>query len=169
MPRTIFHVSDYPDLVELWRCDGSDGLGPQPEISEDTDIFAPCCGRRVIACAVADVRGIKGTIVAGGGVRPPIDHDWLCDGCRHRLFLDATNDWTESKLLEARGAPILMVHWHRAEEWRAEMVQQCSRRGETHNPQEFHELAMEQITLIHRRDSELLAAIENPEWASPVH
>jgi hypothetical protein len=166
MPRTIFHVSDYPDLIRLWRCDRDDDpLSPQPEISEDTDIFAPCCGRRVIACAVADVRGIKGTVVSGGGVRPAIDHDWLCDGCRHRLFLDPTNDWTESKLLEARGAPAQMVQWHRAEEWRLEMVNQCGRRGETHYPQEFYDLAIEQITLLHHRAAEAQAAIDNPEWA----
>lgn len=155
MAKHIFHASDYPDRVALWRVD------PRADPHDpDTEIYAPCCGRKVIACAVADVRGVQGTVVSGGGVRSPVDHGWLCDGCRHRLFINADNPWTESSLLEARGAPIQMVHWHRAEEWRTEMTLQASRLGESYNPQEQHELALDQITAIHRRDSEIAAPLE---------
>lgn len=68
-------------------------------------VYAPCCGRVTAADTVFDVRGVPGTIVGGGGVRPPVDHDWLCDGCRWRLIAQAAaNGWTASRFLSACGA-----------------------------------------------------------------
>jgi hypothetical protein len=144
MARHIFNASDYPDLVLAWRVHATD----DPH-NEDTEIYAPCCGRKTIACSVADVRMVPGTVVSGGGWRPPKDHDWLCDGCRHRLFIEHADAWSESKLFKARGAPIQIVHWHRAVEWQEEMVRRVG--GTPHNPQEMHELATEQIVTIHKR------------------
>ena len=167
MARTIFHVSDYPDLVRVLavresQIDEVDDL-------EDVFIHAPCCGRTVIAGAVADVRNVRGTVVRGGGIRPAADLGWLCDGCRARLFADPTKrrevnggriQWTESGLLEARGAPAQMVHWHQAAEWEDEMRTQAFRRGEEFKPVEARAMVEEQIVALHRRRMEADAFTE---------
>jgi hypothetical protein len=67
-------------------------------------VHAPCCGRRIAADAILDVRGVPGTIVAGGGRLTPRDHDWLCDSCRQRLYADPSNAWSRSRLYAAVGA-----------------------------------------------------------------
>lgn len=67
------------------------------------EVYAPCCGRRTMADAVLDVRRVPGTVVRAAGVRAPADHDWLCDGCRHRLYADDLNGWTPSRLHSAVG------------------------------------------------------------------
>jgi hypothetical protein len=68
-----------------------------------TFVFAPCCGRLTAADAVLDVRGVRGTVVSGGGHRHPVDHDWLCDGCQFRLVHDPKNTWTAATLHKAAG------------------------------------------------------------------
>lgn len=95
-------LADSPDSMfeHRWFRDA-----PFDPANENTEVRAPCCGRRVIACAVADVREIAGTVVAGGGFLAAQDHDWLCDSCRSRLYRDAANDWTPSKLMTLCGAP----------------------------------------------------------------
>jgi hypothetical protein len=86
-------------------------------------VIAPCCGRRTAADTVFDVRGVPGTVVSGG-VAPPEDHDWLCDGCRWRLIADASNDWTASAFLAACGARPDTVRAHYLAEI-ADMVEQA--------------------------------------------
>jgi hypothetical protein len=76
-------------------------------------VVAPCCGRVTAADTIFDVRHVAGTIVSGGGVTPPKDHDWLCDGCRQRLEANAaTNGWTASRFLAACGAAAITVRGH---------------------------------------------------------
>lgn len=152
--RTIFHLSDYPELLAQYVVQRA----PEPD---DWVVAAPCCGRRVIACAVADVRMVPNTVVSGAGVYPARDHDWLCDGCRSRLFCcdipmralpnGGLIAWTESGLLEARGAPVQMVHQHRTLEWEAEMRFQSFKRSEEHRPMDALALAQHQIESIHLR------------------
>jgi len=77
------------------------------------EVIAPCCGRKTAADSILDVRDAPGTVVAGGGHLPPKDHDWLCDGCRHRLYADPSNDWTRSRLYSAVGSDpehVRMLH-----------------------------------------------------------
>ena len=156
MAKALFHVSDYPELMRE--------LAVYPEAfdpeNEDTFIYAPCCRRVVIACAVADVRKVRGTIVSGGGVRPEKDHNWLCDGCRMRLANDPRPlrelpngqriQWTESGLMEARGAPPEMYHRIREEEWMTETRSQAAQRDEGLEPEAVRALFRERLAQIRR-------------------
>jgi hypothetical protein len=108
-PRTV------ADALAMLRA-----LAVHPEAFDpacrETPITAPCCGRRTPADTVIDVSRIPGTIVRGGGHRAPADHDWLCDGCMHRLVLDDANSWSYSRLFSALGAPAETVRRHHARE-----------------------------------------------------
>lgn len=107
-----------------------------------TVVRAPCCGRRTAAHTVIDVRAVAGTVVRGGGVREPVDHDWLCDGCVHRLYADQTNPWTPSKLYSALGAPPDAVRFLRARELASEAATADHRAGRPHRPNEAHAAAL---------------------------
>lgn len=80
------------------------------------NVYAPCCGRVTPAMTVIDVRSVRGTIARGGNKFARRDHDWLCDGCMQILVADQSNDWTHSRLLEARGAPAQLIHEYRTRE-----------------------------------------------------
>ncbi len=60
---------------------------------EAVSIITPCCGRRTDCDSVVDVRAVAN-----------IPHDWLCDGCQHRLAADKRNTWTRSRFARATGA-----------------------------------------------------------------
>ena len=53
---------------------------------------------------------------------PGIDHDFLCDACRHRLVADEQNGWTHSKLARAAGLGWPEVREHRLRELMAEQM-----------------------------------------------
>lgn len=98
------------------------------------EVYAPCCGRRTMADVVLDVRRVPGTVVRAGGVRSPVDHDWLCDGCRHRLYADPSNDWTPSRLHSAVGAHPDLVRAMYAHELADEVAQLNHRHRGEHEP-----------------------------------
>ena len=83
-----------------------------PVRGEAPTINAPCCGRRTDPDSVLDIRMISA-----------IDHDFLCDGCRHRLVADKRNGWTHSRLARAAGLGWPEVREHRIRELMAERMQ----------------------------------------------
>lgn len=83
-----------------------------PGGGEAPTITAPCCGRLTDPDSVLDVRMVQG-----------IDHDFLCDACRHRLIADKQNGWTHSKLARAAGLGWPEVREHRIRELMAERMQ----------------------------------------------
>lgn len=106
MIRTL---ADFPDVARSLAVHPGD----EPEPGCILFVVAPCCGRRTAADTVFDVRGVSGTVVSGGGIAAPRDHDWLCDGCRQRLTAAAaTNGWTASRFLSACGAHPDTVRQH---------------------------------------------------------
>lgn len=109
-------------------------------------VFAPCCGRRTAADTVFDVRAVSGTIVSGGGTTAPMDHDWLCDGCRQRLeAAAATNGWTASRFLEACGADPVTVRQHRIGELAALIEQLDHAAGVAHSIDDTRAILMAQV------------------------
>jgi hypothetical protein len=109
---------------------------PFDTASGTTEVFAPCCGRRCPADCVLDVRHVPGTVVAAGGVRPPRDHDWLCDGCRFRLYADPAGGWTRSRLLALCGAPPDAVREFKVQERVEAMARAAFAAGRAHDPKE---------------------------------
>lgn len=77
-------------------------------------VFAPCCGRRVSADMVADLRGIPDTVARPAGRGAPQDLEFACDGCRWRV--ERSGDWTPSRLMRARGYPWATIKQQRAKE-----------------------------------------------------
>lgn len=155
-----FTLADFPEIARQYLVSGTD-------VTPTAMVYAPCCQRRTPADTVIDVRAVKGTIVAGGGIFPPQDHDWLCDGCQHRMVLDRRNAWTRSALLEARNAPASLVAIHRAWEWTEDAVRAEHRRLENRpdderaiRPGDIHAQITEQIHALHRRQSEEQAYAE---------
>lgn len=155
-----FTLADYPDLVRpLLVKPGSD-----PTRSTAL-VFAPCCGRRTPADTIVDVRAIPDTVVRGGGTGEPKDHGWLCDGCLDRLYRDPKNDWTLSKMLEARGAPAVLVNEHKAREWMAQAEREHHKRDVVRTfesgfrPDDTYGQLKEQIEILHRRAAETEAAL----------
>lgn len=167
MEQWSFTINDFPDLCRPYLVDPSS----DPSVGT-SEIYAPCCKRKTPADTVVDVRAIEGTVVSGGGAFEPRDHDWLCDGCLHRLYADPTNEWTKSKMLEARGAPAALVHRHRAEEHQGEIVWEMSygtpwpqiARGfkpRDHEPSQIFEGALIAIEIDHRAAAEAAAFTES--------
>jgi hypothetical protein len=58
---------------------------------------------------------------------PGIDHDFLCDACRHRLVADKRNGWTHSRLARAAGLGWPEVREHRMREIMAEEMRRDGR------------------------------------------
>ena len=155
MQQWSYTLADYPRLVApiIVKANGD----PRNPL---TFVVAPCCGRHTPADTIVDVRSIPGTIVRGGGYRPAEDHDWLCDGCLDRMYREPDNDWTLSKMLEARGAPAALVTEHRAREWmldaeREEHARDKKRKGIEVGP--LRDQIKEHVDRLHRRDAELAA------------
>lgn len=96
------------------------------------EVYAPCCGRRTAADSILDVRAVPGTVVRGGGHQAPRDHEWLCDGCRQRLYADRGNDWTRSRLYSAVGSDPDHVRFLYAREL-AELVAMLDHRHDRRN------------------------------------
>ena len=92
-------------------------------------IIAPCCGRRTDPDSVLDVRMVPG-----------ITHDFLCDGCRHRLVADERNGWTHSRLARAAGLGWPEVREHRIREL---MVEEMRRDGRMDRQETFKRLQAE--------------------------
>lgn len=114
--KTLAHAPDRMRELRVFQ-----DVPFDPTLS-NTEVFAPCCGRRCAADCVVDVRDIPGTIVRGGNRREAQDHDWLCDGCLFLLYADPSSDWTKSMLMEARGAPAALVAEVRTEEVARERI-----------------------------------------------
>jgi hypothetical protein len=113
-------------------------------------VVAPCCGRVTAADTIFDVRHVAGTIVSGGGVAPPIDHDWLCDGCRQRLEANAaTNGWTASRFLAACGADPVTVRGHYLGEIAALVEQLDHAAGVVHSIEETRAILDAQLPAAH--------------------
>lgn len=152
------NLSDFPEIVARYIHKGE-------PTSRNAVVHAPCCGNLRLASEIIDVRDVPGTRVKGGGVGEERDHDWLCSGCRSRMIRDKTNDWTDSKLLRARGGPAQHANDLEAREWLEETRRQEWKRDKDFpiDPQATYELFLDQITTIHRRDAEMEAAslVEN--------
>ncbi len=97
-----------PDALAQYRIGTGGGEAPT--------ITAPCCGRLTDPDSVLDIRMVPG-----------IDHDFLCDACRHRLVADKRNDWTHSKLARAAGLGWPEIREHRMRELMAEEMQRDGR------------------------------------------
>lgn len=131
-PRTL---ADEPGLTRQYRVHKDAPFDPS---CTTTEVFAPCCGRRVAADAVLDVRGVPGTVVRGGGHRPAKDHDWLCDGCRDRMIREAGNPWTAATLMEQCGAPIDAVRSLKLHERLCAAAMDDLANGRAHEPDKAH-------------------------------
>lgn len=112
-------LADRPGLMlEYWARAGDPNAEFDPTLST-TLVFAPCCGRRTPADTVVSLEGLV-TEIRGGNFRPKANLDWACDGCRHLLILDESNDWTWSKLYRALDAPAEVIRHERARELQIE-------------------------------------------------
>lgn len=89
-------------------------------------IRTPCCGRLTGPDFVLDVRMVPG-----------IDHDFLCDACRHRLVANRHNGWTYSKLARAAG-----LGWPEIREYRIRelMTEEMRRDGRINRSESFARL-----------------------------
>lgn len=151
-------LADDPDLMFQLRVRRGPG-DAFDRARTTTQVVAPCCGRIVAADVLIDCRDIPGTIIDAGGVRAPEDHKFLCDGCAHRMYRDPKNDWTKSKLLEARGAPAALVHEHRAREHATALRRADDERGQEHDPAAALDSARAAIARDHV--DELLAGVDS--------
>lgn len=121
-------LADSPSLVAACRVHRD---GP---VHRNTEVYAPCCGRRVICCAVVDVRHVPGTFVRGGGIDPTIDQDWLCDACRARLFADKASGWKPSTLLVLCDVPAVAIRAMRIRERMDEIAAADAAASRPHDP-----------------------------------
>lgn len=88
-------------------------------------VVPPCCGRgRMPADCIWDLRAVPGTIVAAGNRSPPRDHDLLCSRCVQQMIVSGRNDWTESRLAHATGAPADAIRHLRAREMARDEVRE---------------------------------------------
>lgn len=90
-----------PEALARFLERGASGTAPT--------VRAPCCGRRTDSDSVLDIRMVPG-----------IDHDFLCDACRHRLVADKQNGWTHSRLARAAGLGWPEIRERRIQELMAE-------------------------------------------------
>lgn len=72
------------------------------EFRPTSTVRAPCCGRKVAADMVEDLRAIQDTTIQHRR-KGRVDLTWACDGCRERLLRDPSNPWTRAKLMRAQG------------------------------------------------------------------
>jgi hypothetical protein len=122
-------LADFPDVAAQFAAHDEPTLAGHVQF-----VHAPCCGRFTAADTILDVRAVPGTIVAGGGVRPLANHDWLCCGCQDRMIHDVRNAWTRSMLLSACGAPPNDVREHRARELAEDAARTDYAAGRSHRP-----------------------------------
>lgn len=143
-------LADYPELMFKHRAKREPWAVFDPECRM-TAVIAPCCGRITPAATILDVRHIKGTKVRGGGHRPATDHDWLCDGCSHRMIVDESNDWTMSTLLERCGASEQVVLHHRTREHARKLEREDHAAGREHEPAKAWQTAHAHVLRQHQR------------------
>lgn len=118
-------LADRPLLMrQYWAREGEENAVFDPTLST-TLVFAPCCGRRTPADTVVSLEGLV-TEIRGGNTRPKANLDWACDGCRHLLIADLSNDWTWSKLFRALDAPAEVIRHERARELQREAEQKSN-------------------------------------------
>jgi hypothetical protein len=137
-------LADFPDLMFAARVH-RDAFAVFDQTCPSTEVFAPCCGRRTAADSILDVRDVKGTVVRGGGHQPAKDHDWLCDGCRHRLYHDSPGGWTPVKLMTACRARPETIRSLKIHERLAELAREDSNAGRAHEPVKAHARAVKEI------------------------
>lgn len=129
-----------------------------------TPVHAPCCRYVKAADAIRDLRAIEGTVVRAGNIRPPADLEWACDGCVWLLCQDPESGWTESKLIEAEGAPIAIVHELRAQEVTRNEIRELWGHGGEYRPQEIYDGTLAKLVREHRAvaEAEAVGAMEGP-------
>lgn len=96
-------------------------VNPDLPTRRTSQVQAPCCGRECSADCIQDYRGSTS-----------LSRDWLCDGCRGRVRRDPSNDWTQSGLLQAAGAPWKTARKHRVQEKYRELANRKRGRGESY-------------------------------------
>ena len=78
---------------------------PHLPVTPASSVRAPCCGAKTSADAVLDVRHVRTLVGMGSKDTRPTDRDWICTGCRTRLFNSKRNGWTVPRLARATGMP----------------------------------------------------------------
>lgn len=138
-PKTL---ADEPSLVDAIRVHLD---APFDARVSATEVYAPCCGRRVTANAIIDVRHVRGTFVTGSGRDPSKDQEWLCDACRARMFRDPSNAWTRATLYALCGAPAEAIRMYRIEERAEAIARDMFARGQSVVPAETLAQAIREV------------------------
>lgn len=132
-------IADFPEIAAPLL------VYPERPFTATSLVRCPCCGRRVTADSVVDVRAVPGTVIRGGGHRAPQDHDWLCDGGLHLVYHHQPNGWTRSKLYRALGAPAAVVREHRAREIAHAVRLSDAKAGRQHNEGDAYSAALNSL------------------------